>query len=58
MVKTLVEMHRGTVEVHSAGAGQGSEFVVRLPIIVETPKPPPEPTASKPTRYLRPGDAA
>ena len=31
-------------EVHSAGLGQGSEFVVRLPIMVEAPQsPPPEP---------------
>src|SRR5262249_27695247 len=29
LVKSLVEMHGGTVEVHSAGLGQGSEFVVR-----------------------------
>ena len=28
----LVEMHGGTVEAHSDGAGQGSEFVVRLPL--------------------------
>ena len=27
----LVEMHRGTIEAHSPGLGQGSEFVVRLP---------------------------
>ena len=33
LVKNLVEMHGGTVEVHSAGVGQGSEFVVRLPIV-------------------------
>jgi PAS domain S-box-containing protein len=46
LVKNLVEMHGGTVGVHSAGVGQGSEFVVRLPIMVETPKLlPPEPTA-------------
>lgn len=32
LVKTLTEMHGGTVEVHSAGIGLGSEFVVRLPI--------------------------
>jgi PAS domain S-box-containing protein len=31
LVKSLVEMHRGTVEVHSEGHGSGSEFVVRLP---------------------------
>jgi len=52
LVKNLVEMHDGTVEVHSAGAGQGSEFVVRLPIMVETPEPPPEPTVSEPTTTL------
>ncbi|MDZ4343496.1 MAG: ATP-binding protein [Candidatus Binatia bacterium] len=49
LAKNLVEMHDGTLEVHSAGAGQGSEFVVRLPIMVETRKPPPEPTVSEPT---------
>ena len=32
LVKSLVEMHGGTVEAHSGGLGQGSEFVVRLPI--------------------------
>jgi PAS domain S-box-containing protein len=48
LVKCLVEMHGGTVEGHSGGIGQGSEFVVRLPIIVETPQPPREPTISEP----------
>jgi two-component system CheB/CheR fusion protein len=33
LVRTLVEMHGGTVEVWSAGPGQGSEFVVRLPTL-------------------------
>ena len=32
LAKSLVEMHGGTVEVHSDGAGRGSEFVLRLPI--------------------------
>jgi len=49
LVKSLVELHDGTVEVHSAGVDQGSEFAVRLPILVETPKPLPEPTANEPT---------
>jgi CheY-like chemotaxis protein len=31
LVKGLVEMHGGTVEARSAGPGQGSAFVVRLP---------------------------
>ena len=35
LVKTLVEMHGGRVEARSAGAGRGSEFVVRLPISPE-----------------------
>jgi len=38
LVKNLVEMHEGTVEVQSDGLGHGSEFVVRLPIMGETPK--------------------
>ena len=49
LVKNLVEMHDGMVEVHSAGLGRGSEFVARLPILVETAKPPPDPTVSEPT---------
>jgi two-component system CheB/CheR fusion protein len=32
MVRSLVQMHGGTVEAKSAGAGHGSEFVVRLPL--------------------------
>ena len=31
LVRTLVEMHSGTVEANSKGRGYGSEFVVRLP---------------------------
>lgn len=33
LVKRLAEMHGGTIEARSAGEGQGSEFVVRLPIL-------------------------
>ncbi|MFN0017642.1 MAG: response regulator [Pirellulaceae bacterium] len=32
LVKTLVEMHGGTIEVFSRGDGMGSEFTVRLPL--------------------------
>lgn len=57
LVKRLVEMHGGTVTAFSDGQDQGSEFVVRLPILVEksgvesapgsTPSLPPSLTARK-----------
>jgi CheY-like chemotaxis protein len=34
LVKTLVEMHGGTVTAMSAGLGAGSEFTVRLPLVL------------------------
>ena len=33
LVQKLVELHSGTVSAHSAGLGQGSEFIVRLPAL-------------------------
>lgn len=36
LVKNLVEMHAGSVEAHSEGEGKGSEFVVRLPLVMES----------------------
>jgi signal transduction histidine kinase len=33
LVRGLVEMHGGTASAHSEGPGQGSEFVVRLPLL-------------------------
>jgi signal transduction histidine kinase len=35
LVRTLVEMHGGTVSVRSGGPGKGSEFTVRLPLAPE-----------------------
>jgi len=39
LVKRLVEMHGGSVEARSEGAGKGSEFVVRLPVVIEASIP-------------------
>jgi signal transduction histidine kinase/ActR/RegA family two-component response regulator len=33
LAKGIVELHGGTIEATSAGAGKGSEFTVRLPIL-------------------------
>jgi signal transduction histidine kinase len=59
IVKQLVELHNGTVEAHSPGIGKGSEFVVRLPIAVEMPKPPsPESTLSGPVPAVPPANGS
>jgi len=36
LVKRLVEMHGGSIEVKSDGEGRGSEFIVRLPVSEHT----------------------
>lgn len=53
LAKNLVDMHGGTLEAQSDGVGLGSEFVLRLPILVDTPTPlPPDSssTVSPPTK--------
>jgi PAS domain S-box-containing protein len=55
LVQRLVEMHKGKVEVHSS-LGQGSEFVVRLPLaLTPAPQSPAvaEETGEPPSRPLR-----
>ncbi|MBA4065218.1 MAG: hypothetical protein C0501_16195 [Isosphaera sp.] len=49
LVRTLVELHGGTVEARSDGPGTGSEFVVRLPL-PDAPAPvaPPPPAPARP----------
>lgn len=48
LVKSLVEMHGGSVEVKSDGADQGSEFIVRLPLATGS-----EPEQEKPAEKTR-----
>jgi PAS domain S-box-containing protein len=50
LVKTLVEMQSGTVEARSDGPGLGSEFIVRLPILVDAPSLAPAGSSEEPTR--------
>ena len=58
LVKSLTEMHGGSVEAHSAGPGQGSEFVVRWPLPSEeipaivTAPPEEEPVAERALHVL------
>ena len=45
IVRSLVELHGGSVAVYSAGKGLGSEFCVRLPRAIEGGAEAPEPPA-------------
>ncbi len=47
LAQQLVELHGSTVVAHSAGLGTGSVFVVRLPVRVEQPKIPPDPSVDR-----------
>ena len=37
LAKALVELHQGSIEAHSEGAGKGAEFLVRLPLSAAAP---------------------
>ena len=39
LARRLVELHGGTLEAHSAGIHRGSNFIVRMPIVVEPEMP-------------------
>jgi signal transduction histidine kinase/integral membrane sensor domain MASE1/ActR/RegA family two-component response regulator len=53
LVKSLVQMHGGSVDVSSAGAGKGATFVVRLPVSDENESYRPVPAER--SMELRPG---
>lgn len=54
IVRRLVEMHGGSVEAYSEGRGKGSEFVIRLPIVLSVvQEPPPTDAAEKPATPAR-----
>jgi signal transduction histidine kinase len=55
IVKSLVELHGGSVSAHSEGIGKGSEFVVKLPFAAEGQATAPQlsaPTVSEPLKQV------
>jgi two-component system CheB/CheR fusion protein len=48
MVRSLLEMHGGSVDAYSAGAGKGSEFVVCLPLLAQAAQEMPARPAAAP----------
>jgi len=52
-VKTLVEMHGGTVKARSEGPGRGSEFEVCLPALAEAPRAETPAVAEEPAPHAR-----
>ena len=57
VVKSLVEMHGGSVEAQSKGLGRGSEFIVRLPVLSPaTMKADPGENTASPMQILAVGD--
>jgi CheY-like chemotaxis protein len=54
LVKQLVELHGGTVRVHSPGVGQGSSFTVTLPIAIRDEPPDPERADSRAESLVSP----
>ena len=56
LVKKVVELHDGVAEAHSDGAGRGSTFTVRLPLLADAGQPlpaPPEAAAEADNRPRR-----
>lgn len=53
LARQLVELHGGTISLHSDGHGRGSEFTVRLPLARRAAVPRPSPAAEGPAPPLR-----
>ena len=49
LVRRLVDMHDGSIEARSDGPDKGSEFIVRLPLVLPTQEPPPKSDGPKAT---------
>ena len=49
LVRSLTEMHGGSVQARSEGPGRGSEFIVRLPVLTRA-RAEPGPPSDAPTR--------
>ncbi|MBG9389863.1 ATP-binding protein [Caenimonas aquaedulcis] len=55
LVRSLVELHRGTVTAHSDGPGQGSRFTIRIPCLLRAAPvaEPQEPVAAAPAGGMK-----
>lgn len=54
LVKTLVELHHGTVTARSDGLGYGSEFIIDLPAVASPARREPAPALVAPRRTATP----
>jgi len=52
LVRRLLQMHDGSISAYSEGTGRGSEFVIRLPLLLETTQ-----SANSGPSSVRTGDA-
>ena len=57
LVRTIAELHGGTVRLHSAGLGQGSEFTVTLPVLAKPKRAAHRPEMTTPPSPATPSSA-
>ena len=57
VVRRVLELHGGRIEARSAGLGQGSEFIARLPVLSAATSPPPAAVDAQPKAALATGRA-